>query len=92
MHLKWKNRLRSYELRDEKFSVVTIDIWAKVAKASIEMTKEITNQIEPIETRGRVKKASRSRDLLSVLENRVVNLEESFARGKYLRWVRDAPN
>ncbi|KAK5786789.1 hypothetical protein PVK06_041434 [Gossypium arboreum] len=30
-----------------------------------------------METRGRARKASRSRDILSSLENRVVNLEES---------------
>ena len=40
------------------------------------MSREV-GENEPMETRGRVRKASRSRDMLSSLENRVVNLEES---------------
>ncbi|KAG8474091.1 hypothetical protein CXB51_033770 [Gossypium anomalum] len=39
------------------------------------MSKEV-GENEPIETRGRARKASRSRDMLSSLENQVVNLEE----------------
>ncbi|KAH1072375.1 hypothetical protein J1N35_024703 [Gossypium stocksii] len=41
------------------------------------MLKEIVDQVEPMETCGRAMKASRSRDMLSTLKNRVVNLEES---------------
>ncbi|KAK8346069.1 hypothetical protein V6Z12_A07G190200 [Gossypium hirsutum] len=41
------------------------------------MSKEVVDQNEPIETRGRARKASRSRDMLSSLEIQVVNLEES---------------
>ncbi|MBA0626563.1 hypothetical protein Godav_004216 [Gossypium davidsonii] len=41
------------------------------------MSKEVVDQNEPMETRGRAKKVSRSRDMLTALENRVVNLEES---------------
>ena len=41
------------------------------------MSKEVVDQNEPMETRGRARKASRSRDMLSSLEIRVVNLEES---------------
>ncbi|MFQ6667531.1 hypothetical protein Gotur_033514 [Gossypium turneri] len=37
---------------------------------------------EPMETRGRARKASRSRDILTALENRVVNLEESIRNMK----------
>lgn len=44
---------------------------------SVEMTKEVDNQIEPVKTRGRIRKVSRSRDMLSALEDRVINLEES---------------
>ncbi|KAK5785550.1 hypothetical protein PVK06_040146 [Gossypium arboreum] len=40
------------------------------------MSKEVVDQNEPMETRGRARKASRSRDMLSSLEIRVVNLEE----------------
>ncbi|KAK5836663.1 hypothetical protein PVK06_012460 [Gossypium arboreum] len=39
------------------------------------MLKEIIEH-EPMETRGRAKKANRSRDMLSSLENWVINLEE----------------
>ncbi|KAG8480984.1 hypothetical protein CXB51_025672 [Gossypium anomalum] len=41
------------------------------------MSKEVVDQNEPMQTRGRVRKASRSRDMLITLEDRVVNLEES---------------
>ncbi|KAK8299136.1 hypothetical protein V6Z12_D05G303000 [Gossypium hirsutum] len=41
------------------------------------MSKEVVGQNEPMETRGRARKASRSRDLVSALEERVVTLEES---------------
>ncbi|KAG8502294.1 hypothetical protein CXB51_002075 [Gossypium anomalum] len=41
------------------------------------MSKEVVGQNEPMETRGRVRKVSRSRGLLLALENRVVTLEES---------------
>ncbi|KAH1096345.1 hypothetical protein J1N35_013266 [Gossypium stocksii] len=41
------------------------------------MSKEVVDQNEPVQTRGRAGKASRSRDMLTALENRVVNLEES---------------
>ncbi|XP_040948667.1 uncharacterized protein [Gossypium hirsutum] len=40
------------------------------------MSREV-GENEPMETRGRARKASRSRDMLSSLENQVVNLEES---------------
>ncbi|MBA0826041.1 hypothetical protein Goarm_010934 [Gossypium armourianum] len=40
------------------------------------MTKGVDDQIEPINTRERVRKATRSRDMMSTLESRVVNLEE----------------
>ncbi|KAH1106973.1 hypothetical protein J1N35_010741 [Gossypium stocksii] len=41
------------------------------------MTKGVEDQIELMETRGRSRKASRLRDMLSTLEGQVVNLEES---------------
>ncbi|KAH1046314.1 hypothetical protein J1N35_037098 [Gossypium stocksii] len=41
------------------------------------MSKEVVGQSEPMETCGRARKVSRSRDLLSALEDRVVTLEES---------------
>ncbi|KAH1108134.1 hypothetical protein J1N35_011902 [Gossypium stocksii] len=41
------------------------------------MTKGVEDQIEPMGAHGKVRKASRSRDMLLTLENRVVNLEES---------------
>ncbi|KAK5812538.1 hypothetical protein PVK06_027973 [Gossypium arboreum] len=41
------------------------------------MKKGVEDQIELMETRGRSRKASRFRDMLSTLEGRVVNLEES---------------
>ncbi|KAH1072672.1 hypothetical protein J1N35_025000 [Gossypium stocksii] len=40
------------------------------------MLKEVADQNEPMDTRGRARKASRSRDMLSTMENRVGNLEE----------------
>ncbi|MFQ6621814.1 hypothetical protein Gotur_001628 [Gossypium turneri] len=39
------------------------------------MSKEVAGNVEGMETRGRAKKASRSRDILSALEDRVVTLE-----------------
>ncbi|KAH1129589.1 hypothetical protein J1N35_000967 [Gossypium stocksii] len=39
------------------------------------MSKEV-DQNEPMQTRGRAGKVSRSSDILTVLENRVVNLEK----------------
>ncbi|MBA0568468.1 hypothetical protein Golob_005964 [Gossypium lobatum] len=33
------------------------------------MLKEVVDQNEPMETRGRVRKVSRSRDMLTALEN-----------------------
>ncbi|MBA0575210.1 hypothetical protein Golob_024896 [Gossypium lobatum] len=41
------------------------------------MSKEVVKNVEGMETRGRAKKASSSRDMLSDLEDRVVTLEES---------------
>ncbi|KAK8286999.1 hypothetical protein V6Z12_D07G029100 [Gossypium hirsutum] len=41
------------------------------------MSKEVTENVEGMESRGRDRKASRSRDILSTLEDRVVTLEES---------------
>lgn len=41
------------------------------------MAKEVADQIEPMETRGRASKKSRSRDIVSTLGSRVINLEES---------------
>ncbi|KAK8321507.1 hypothetical protein V6Z12_A12G102300 [Gossypium hirsutum] len=41
------------------------------------MSKEATENVDGIEIRGRARKASRSRDILSALEDRVVTLEES---------------
>ncbi|MFQ6621256.1 hypothetical protein Gotur_002434 [Gossypium turneri] len=41
------------------------------------MSKEVVENVEGMETRGRARKASRSRDILSALEDRVVTLEES---------------
>lgn len=46
------------------------------------MSKEVVGQTEPMETRGRARKASRSREMLTALENRVVNLEESVGNVK----------
>ncbi|MBA0635395.1 hypothetical protein Godav_021992 [Gossypium davidsonii] len=46
------------------------------------MSKEVVGQSEPMETHGRAKKASRSREMLTALENRVVNLEESVGNMK----------
>ncbi|KAH1106717.1 hypothetical protein J1N35_010485 [Gossypium stocksii] len=40
------------------------------------MSKEIVEHVELMETRWRARKASRSRNMLSSLENQVVNLEE----------------
>ncbi|XP_016694443.2 uncharacterized protein [Gossypium hirsutum] len=39
------------------------------------MSKEVVGNVEGMETRGRARKASRSRDILSALEDRVVTLE-----------------
>lgn len=47
---------------------MTVSIRVKISKASFEMTKGVEDQIEPIETRGRSKKASRLRDMLSTLK------------------------
>ncbi|KAK5838415.1 hypothetical protein PVK06_007144 [Gossypium arboreum] len=44
---------------------------------TIGILKEVVDQNEPIETYGRAKKVSRSRNMLLALENRVGNLEES---------------
>ncbi|KAK5811291.1 hypothetical protein PVK06_026619 [Gossypium arboreum] len=41
------------------------------------MSKEATENVDGMETRGRARKASCSRDILSALEDRVVTLEES---------------
>ncbi|KAK5824547.1 hypothetical protein PVK06_019325 [Gossypium arboreum] len=41
------------------------------------MSKEVVSQNEPMKTSGKARKASRSRDLLSALEGRVVTLEKS---------------
>ncbi|KAK8359086.1 hypothetical protein V6Z12_A04G071500 [Gossypium hirsutum] len=41
------------------------------------MLKEVAENIDGVETRGRARKASRSRDILSALEDRVITLEES---------------
>ncbi|MBA0650731.1 hypothetical protein Goklo_018117 [Gossypium klotzschianum] len=40
------------------------------------MSKEVIDQNKLIQTRGRARKASRSRDMLTALENRMGNLEE----------------
>ena len=37
----------------------------------------MSKEVEGVETRGRARKASRSRDILSALEDRVVTLESS---------------
>ncbi|KAK5802546.1 hypothetical protein PVK06_030148 [Gossypium arboreum] len=41
------------------------------------MSKEAAENVDGMETRGRARKASRSRDILSALEDRVVTFEES---------------
>ncbi|KAH1129900.1 hypothetical protein J1N35_001278 [Gossypium stocksii] len=41
------------------------------------MTKGVDEQVEPRETSGRGRKASKSRDMLSALEGRVTKLEGS---------------
>ncbi|KAH1091992.1 hypothetical protein J1N35_019249 [Gossypium stocksii] len=41
------------------------------------MIKEVTDQIEPTETCGRARKASRSMGMLLALESRVTSLKES---------------
>ncbi|MBA0574972.1 hypothetical protein Golob_000058 [Gossypium lobatum] len=41
------------------------------------MLKEVTGNVEGMETRGRARKASLSRDILSALEDRVVTVEDS---------------
>ncbi|KAK8348747.1 hypothetical protein V6Z12_A06G100000 [Gossypium hirsutum] len=41
------------------------------------MSKEVAENIDGMETRGRARKASRSRDILLALKDRVVTLEES---------------
>ncbi|XP_016728394.2 uncharacterized protein K02A2.6-like [Gossypium hirsutum] len=41
------------------------------------MSKEAAKNVDGMETRGRARKPSRSRDILSALEDRVVTLEES---------------
>ncbi|MBA0625218.1 hypothetical protein Godav_010445 [Gossypium davidsonii] len=41
------------------------------------MSKEVAENVEGMETRGRAKKASHLRDILSTFEDRVVTLEES---------------
>ncbi|MBA0575050.1 hypothetical protein Golob_025020, partial [Gossypium lobatum] len=41
------------------------------------MSKKVVGQSEPMETRGRARKASRLRGLLSALEDRVVTLKDS---------------
>ncbi|KAH1082853.1 hypothetical protein J1N35_022614 [Gossypium stocksii] len=40
------------------------------------MSKEVAENVEGVETRGRARKASHSRDILSALKDRVVTLEE----------------
>ncbi|MBA0857829.1 hypothetical protein Goshw_017895 [Gossypium schwendimanii] len=42
-----------------------------------EMSKEVAKNVKGMETRGRARKVSHSRDILSGLEDRVVTLEES---------------
>ncbi|KAG8498201.1 hypothetical protein CXB51_006628 [Gossypium anomalum] len=46
------------------------------------MSKEVVDQNEPMQTRGRVRKTSHSREMLTALEDRVVNLEESVGNMK----------
>ncbi|KAK8292025.1 hypothetical protein V6Z12_D06G095200 [Gossypium hirsutum] len=46
------------------------------------MLKEVVGQREPMETCERARKVSRSRDMLTALGNRVVNLEESVGNMK----------
>ncbi|KAK8283219.1 hypothetical protein V6Z12_D08G079200 [Gossypium hirsutum] len=41
------------------------------------MSKEAAENVEGMETRGRARKASRSRDILSALEDQVITLEDS---------------
>ncbi|KAK8288679.1 hypothetical protein V6Z12_D07G140900 [Gossypium hirsutum] len=41
------------------------------------MSKEVAGNVEGMKTRGRARKASRSRDILSALDDRVVTLENS---------------
>ncbi|MBA0634566.1 hypothetical protein Godav_025789 [Gossypium davidsonii] len=41
------------------------------------MSKEFAENVEGMETRGRDRKASRSRDILSALEDRIVTLEDT---------------
>ncbi|MBA0741645.1 hypothetical protein Gogos_014780 [Gossypium gossypioides] len=54
--MKRRNRLKLHGLRDKSSSPVIVGIRDKVVKASIEMTKELFDQIEPIETRRMARK------------------------------------
>lgn len=54
---------------------MTIGIRVQVSKVSVEMLKEVDEQVEAMETSGRAKKASRSKDMLSALDGRVAKLE-----------------
>ncbi|MBA0580452.1 hypothetical protein Gorai_022668 [Gossypium raimondii] len=54
---------------------MTIGIRVQVLKVSVEMLKEVDEQVEAMKTSGRAKKASRSKDMLSALDGRVAKLE-----------------
>ncbi|KAK5794531.1 hypothetical protein PVK06_035763 [Gossypium arboreum] len=54
---------------------MTVSIRAKVLKVPIKMSKGVEEQFDPIENRGRAKKASQSRDMLSALYRRGGKLE-----------------
>ncbi|KAH1038738.1 hypothetical protein J1N35_040481 [Gossypium stocksii] len=52
---------------------------SQCSKVSIEMTKGRDEQNVPMETCGKTRKNSRSRDMLLALEGQVTNLEESIS-------------
>ncbi|KAG8474262.1 hypothetical protein CXB51_033921 [Gossypium anomalum] len=69
--------LRRIQLNPQLLRSVTVGIRASVRRHRRKMSKEVTENVDRMETRGRARKASRSRDMLSALEDRVVTLEES---------------
>ncbi|KAK5824702.1 hypothetical protein PVK06_019483 [Gossypium arboreum] len=71
------DHLRLCGLRDKMSSPVTVSTKANIPKALFEMSKEVVDQNESMETRGRVRKISRSRDMLSALDGRVAKLDGS---------------
>ncbi|MBA0572135.1 hypothetical protein Golob_002496 [Gossypium lobatum] len=70
------DRLRLHGSQVERSNPVTSGIQAIGCKGTVGMSKEVVDQNEPIETHGRAGKVSRSRDMLSALENLVGNLKE----------------